>query len=116
LNPGGKIIFEIPNAADVLYSVYDIPAFERFYWSVAHPWYFTEQSLIYLLDKLNRPYEILFDQRYDLSNHMTWARDGKPGGMGRYTAQLGEELEEFYKASLIKSKKCDTLIGVLTKV
>lgn len=115
LNPGGKIIFEIPNAADVLYSVYDIPAFERFYWSVAHPWYFTEQSLIHLLDKLNRPYEILFDQRYDLSNHMTWARDGKPGGMGRYTAQLGEKLEEFYKESLIESKMCDTLIGVITK-
>jgi 2-polyprenyl-3-methyl-5-hydroxy-6-metoxy-1,4-benzoquinol methylase len=49
LKPGGKIIFEIPNAADVIYSVYDIPAFERFYWSIAHPWYFSEKSLTYLL-------------------------------------------------------------------
>jgi SAM-dependent methyltransferase len=115
LNPGGKIIFEIPNVADALYSVYDIPAFERFYWSVAHPWYFSEQSLIYILDKMGRPYEILFDQRYDLSNHMTWARDGKPGGMGRYTEQLGKELEELYKQSLVRNRKCDTLIGVITK-
>ena len=45
LQPGGHIVFEIPNAADPLYSVYDIPAFERFYWSIAHPWYFSEASL-----------------------------------------------------------------------
>jgi SAM-dependent methyltransferase len=115
LKPGGKIIFEIPNAADVIYSVYDIPAFEKFYWSIAHPWYFSEKSLTYLLNKLDIKFDILFDQRYDLSNHMTWARDGKPGGMGRYTKQLGTELEEFYKKSLIKSKMCDTLIGVITK-
>ena len=31
LKPGGKIVFEIPNAADPLYSIYDVPAFERFY-------------------------------------------------------------------------------------
>jgi SAM-dependent methyltransferase len=115
LKKGGKIIFEIPNVADALYTIYDIPAFERFYWSIAHPWYFSETSLKYLLDKLDQPYEIILDQRYDLSNHMTWARDGKPGGMGRFTEALGTEIEELYKASLIKSGKCDTLIGIITK-
>lgn len=115
LNNGGKIIFEIPNVADALYSVYDIPAFERFYWSVAHPWYFSELSLRYLLDKLGQPYEILLDQRYDLSNHMIWARDGKPGGMGRFTKSIGSELEEFYKQTLIKNGHCDTIIAVITK-
>lgn len=115
LKPGGKIIFEIPNAADPLYSVYDIPAFERFYWSVAHPWYFSELSLRYLLEKLGRPYEVLRDQRYDLSNHMVWARDGRPGGMGRFTKELGAELEESYKQALIRNGKCDTLIGVVSK-
>jgi SAM-dependent methyltransferase len=113
LKPGGKIIFEIPNAADPLYSVYDIPAFERFYWSVAHPWYFSEKSLHYLLNQLGRPYEIVRDQRYDLSNHMVWARDGRPGGMGRFTEALGSELEESYKQALIRSGKCDTLIGII---
>jgi SAM-dependent methyltransferase len=115
LKPGGKIIFEIPNAADPLHSVYDIPAFERFYWSVAHPWYFTEPSLNYLLKRLGRPYEILRDQRYDLSNHMVWARDGRPGGMGRFTESLGSELEEVYKQSLIRAGKCDTLVGIISK-
>ncbi len=115
LKPGGKIIFEIPNAADVLYSVYDIQAFERFYWSIAHPWYFSEKSLKYLLNKLNVKYDILFDQRYDLSNHITWAKEGKPGGMGKYTHELGEEIENLYKKNLIKLGKCDTLIGILKK-
>lgn len=115
LKPGGKIIFEIPNAADPLYSVYDIPAFERFYWSVAHPWYFSEDSMHYLLKQLGQPYEILRDQRYDLSNHMVWARDGRPGGMGRFTEALGAELEESYKQALIRIGKCDTLVGIISK-
>ena len=115
LKPGGKIIFEIPNSADPLYSIYDIPAFERFYWSVAHPWYFNELSLKYLLNKLGNTYEIKLDQRYDLSNHITWARDGKPGGMKRYTDLLGEEFENEYKNNLIEKRLCDTLIGIITK-
>jgi SAM-dependent methyltransferase len=115
LKPGGMIIFEIPNASDPLYSVYDIPDFERFYWSVAHPWYFSEDSLNYLLRKLGCSYKILRDQRYDLSNHMIWARDGKPGGMNFFTEELGTEIESNYKQSLIKSGKCDTLIAVISK-
>jgi SAM-dependent methyltransferase len=115
LRPGGRLVFEIPNAADALRTIFDIPAFERFYWSIAHPWYFTERSIRFVLDRIGHPYEILLDQRYDLSNHMTWARDGKPGGMGRYTEALGAELEETYRQSLVRSGHCDTLIGVITK-
>lgn len=114
LKPGGRLIFEIPNAADPLYSVYDIPAFERFYWSVAHHWYFSEESLRHLLARIGRRYEILRDQRYDLSNHMIWARDGRPGGMGRFTGMLGVDLEESYKQALIRVGKCDTLVGIIT--
>ena len=115
LGAGGKIIFEVPNAADALYTVYDIPAFERFYWSLAHPWYFNEASLRFLLDRLGYPYDILLDQRYDLSNHLVWARDGKPGGMGRFTEALGSEIEESYKQALVRSGRCDTLVAVVTK-
>lgn len=114
LKPGGKIIFEIPNAADPLYSIYDIPAFERFYWSVAHPWYFSEPSLHYLLDQIGRPYEILRDQRYDFSNHMVWARDGRPGGMGRFSDALDSEFDASYKQALIRAGKCDTLVGIIS--
>ena len=86
------MIFEVPNAADPLYSIYDIPAFERFYWSVAHAWYFSRASLEHLLTSLGVTFEIMGDQRYDLSNHMVWARDGRPGGMGRFSHLLGQEI------------------------
>jgi 2-polyprenyl-3-methyl-5-hydroxy-6-metoxy-1,4-benzoquinol methylase len=115
IKPGGYLIFEIPNAADPLYSVYDIAEFERFYWSVAHHWYFNEASTKYLLSKTGEEYEIILDQRYDLSNHMVWARDGKPGGMGRYTEMIGEGVEEYYKQALIDSGNCDTLVGIIRK-
>ncbi len=114
LKPGGKIIFEIPNVADALYSVMDIPAFERFYWSIAHAWYFSEDALHYLLKQIGRPYQVLRDQRYDLSNHLVWARDGRPGGLGRFTDFLGRDLENEYRSTLIRIGKCDTLIGVIS--
>lgn len=117
LNKGGKLIVEIPNGADPLYTVYDIPAFEKFYWSIAHHWYFTEASLRHVLGKLEGvKCDILRDQRYDLSNHMTWARDGKPGGMSRFTDKLGQEAEDAYREALIKSGHCDTLIAVIERL
>lgn len=115
LRPGGVLVFEVPNAADALVTVYDVPAFERFYWSVAHHWYFTERSLSHLLDGLDIAWQLRRDQRYDLSNHMVWARDGRPGGMGRFTSLLGEELEETYRQALVRSGHCDTLVGILRR-
>jgi SAM-dependent methyltransferase len=116
LKPGGKLIIEIPNAADPLYTIYDIPAFEKFYWSIAHHWYFDEKSASYMLSQIqNINYEIVRDQRYDLSNHMVWARDGKPGGMARFANDFGPTLDKVYKEALIESGKCDTLILVITK-
>lgn len=115
LKPGGVLVFEVPNAADALVTVYDMPAFERFYWSVAHHWYFADRSLRFLLERLGLPFEIRLDQRYDLSNHIVWARDGKPGGMGRFTAKIGRGIEEAYRQTLVDSGHCDTLIAIVRK-
>ena len=115
LNPGGTLVFEIPNVADPLLVIYQIPAFSYFYWSIAHPWYFSEKSLHHLLASVGVPFEILRDQRYDLSNHMVWARDGKPGGMGRFSHFWGDALDRRYKQALIRGGNCDTLIAILRK-
>lgn len=112
---GGLLVMEIPCADDPLITVYDIPAFERFYWSVAHHWYFTEPALRYLLDDAGHPYEVLFDQRYDLSNHFAWALTGRPGGSGHYSEIFGEELDALYRRRWIERRQCDTLIGVVRK-
>ena len=99
----------------ILYTIYNIPEFEKFYWSIAHPWYFSEKSIEFVLSKLSQPYKVLLDQRYDLSNHLIWAKDGKPGGMKRFSSIFGEELDEMYKKTLVKNHTCDTLIVVITK-
>ncbi len=107
------MIIEIPCVADALLTVYDIPEFERFYWSAHHPWYFSELALRNLLNRFEVNYDIQFAQRYDLSNHMTWALERKSGGTGRYTDLLGKEIEEAYKQGLVRARKCDTLIAIL---
>lgn len=116
LKSGGKLIVEIPNAADPLHTIYNIPEFEKFYWSIAHHWYFNEGSLHFLLSKIpGITYELQRDQRYDLSNHMIWARDGKPGGMGRFSSHFQGRLDKVYKETMINSGHCDTLILIIKK-
>jgi SAM-dependent methyltransferase len=115
LRPGGRIVFEVPNADDALTTVYDIAAYARFIWVVSHRWYFSEPSLAHAITAAGGTGEVRLDQRYDLSNHLVWARDGKPGGMGRFTAILGSEVEDHYRQALIRARRCDTLIGVLTR-
>lgn len=115
LKPGGKIIAEIPCVNDPLTSLYTIPAFERFYWSVAHHFYYSPKSLKYVLDKLDLKYEMIPEQRYDLSNHITWLMEGKPGGQGKYSNVFSQELIEKYKDDLKKKWLCDTIFVVIDK-
>ena len=115
LKKGGKIIFEIPCYNDALYTIFNLSKFENFYWSKVHNFYFNKKSLNYLLNKFNLKYHIFYDQRYDLSNHLYWCINGKPGGSKYFTEKLGSRLENLYKKSLIKQGFADTLVGVIIK-
>lgn len=115
LVPGGKMLFEIPNVRDPLVSLYKIPAFDSFYWSIAHHWYFSYESMSYLLDKLGYKYNIAFEQRYDLSNHIVWMLEGKPGGKSRYSNIFSPQTDARYREDLKKSGFCDTLLVEIEK-
>ena len=117
LAPGGTLIIEVPNAQDPLRTLYQTEAFKKFYWSIAHPWYFTPKSLEYLLrEKCSlKKFEIMGDQRYDMGNHVRWLTDGKPGGQGRLSSVFDKEFEGHFKRCLIKSGHCDTLIAFIKK-
>ena len=115
LKSGGKIIAEVPCVNDPLTSVYNIPEFEQFYWSIAHHYYYSPDSLSYILNKLGYKYELIPEQRYDLSNHMVWMQEGKPGGRGRYSNVFSNELDELYKQNLKESWLCDTIVMVIKK-
>jgi 2-polyprenyl-3-methyl-5-hydroxy-6-metoxy-1,4-benzoquinol methylase len=116
LKPGGYIIAEVPNVDDPLTSLYSIPAFERFYWSIAHHYYYNPKSLSPELVKLNcSKYFFRLDQRYDLSNHITWLQVGKPGGQGRFNHVFSKETLKSYKRDLINSELCDTFFIYIKK-
>ena len=109
LKEGGVIVAEIPSATDPLTSLYSIDAFEKFYWSIAHHYYYTPNSLRYVLDKMGLRYELIPEQRYDLSNHITWMTDGKPGGQDRFKDVFSNELIKKYGQDLKDSWQCDTI-------
>lgn len=115
LKPGGKIIAEIPCVNDPLTSLYTIPAFEKFYWSIAHHYYYSPKSLSYILDKLKMQYELIPEQRYDLSNHIIWMTKGIPGGQGKYDRVFSKELTKQYKEDLIKQWFCDSMFLIINK-
>lgn len=115
LKPGGKIIAEVPCINDPLTSVYNIPAFEKFYWSIAHHYYYSPESISYIIEKLGFQYELMPEQRYDLSNHMVWMQEGKPGGQERYNTIFSPELNDKYMNELKNKWLCDTVLIVITK-
>jgi SAM-dependent methyltransferase len=115
LNDRGKMVFEVPCATDPLVELYKVPAFDSFFWSVAHHWYFNRESLTRVLDRTGYAFELFPEQRYDISNHMTWMIEGKPGGLGRYSHVFEKELEHLYKEKLKDKWLCDTIVAVVRR-
>lgn len=115
LNSDGVIICEVPCANDPLTSLYSIEPFEKFYWSVAHHFYYTPKSIQFVMEQLGYKYKIVPEQRYDLSNHLTWLMDGKPGGQGRFSEELGEEVISAYRKRMIDTWRCDTMFLYIWK-
>ena len=116
LKHDGKIIAEVPCVYDPLTSLYNIPAFEKFYWSIAHHYYFSPQSLSKILDQLNCKYEFVPEQRYDLSNHLVWLQEGKPGGQGKYNHVFSKDTLANYEKDLKKNNTYDTFFVYITKL
>ena len=115
LKENGVIICEIPCANDPLTSIYNIDAFEKFYWSIAHHYYYTPTSIKYVLNSLKYKFKIVPEQRYDISNHMTWMMEGKPGGQNKFFKEFGLELDQTYRQRLKDTWQCDTIFLYIWK-
>ena len=111
LRPGGVIFMEMPNMDDALFTLYEIPGFSDFYFQVAHHFYYTKDTLTRVLEKAGfNDIEVTHIQRYDLSNHIHWMMNGKPGGMGKYGNVFNDNLENAYSDVMIKENISDTLL------
>lgn len=113
LSKNGVMVFEVPSRSDPLISIYNLPAFQKFYWSVAHNYYFNKKSLEYLLARVCNRADMLPEQRYDLSNHIVWATKGIPGGQGKYSSFFTSKLQKAYLESMMQKGYCDTYVGVI---
>jgi 2-polyprenyl-3-methyl-5-hydroxy-6-metoxy-1,4-benzoquinol methylase len=112
LNKEGRIIIEVPNANDVLLSLYNSRAFSHFtYWS-PHLYLFTEKTLGMVSEKagLKKDY-VKHIQRYPLSNHLYWLALGKPGGHKVWQFLDSAELNWAYEKQLALISACDTLFA-----
>lgn len=116
MKKGGKLFVVVPNAGDALLTLYDIPAFRSFYFTPAHQFYYTKDTLEQVLGAAGfGQVSIHPKQRYDLSNHMHWMMYGKPGGVGKYNSVFSSSLLKEYSENLKDKYLCDTLFAVITK-
>ncbi|MBI4348178.1 MAG: class I SAM-dependent methyltransferase [Elusimicrobia bacterium] len=112
LKPGGRLVLEVPNVDDVLLGPYRIPAFAPFYWQKAHYFNYSQKTFAAVLERAGLTCEVLPVQRYDLSNHMVWMMEQKPGGAGRFKELFTPALEAAYADALKARWRCDTVMAV----
>lgn len=116
LDENGCLVVEVPSADDVLLTLYDSEAFQRFtYWS-QHLFLFNAETLRRLGEQAGlRVVAIKQYQRYPLSNHLYWLSQQQPGGHKDWSFLDSPQLSEAYASALSAVGKCDTLIGYFEK-
>jgi SAM-dependent methyltransferase len=71
----GQVYFELPNHNEILTGV---PAFPAFYYTAAHAYYYTADTLNMLMCRAGFRGRITYAQDYSLYNHVHWFQDGTP--------------------------------------
>ena len=112
----GKIIVEVPNADDVLLTLYNNEPFSNFtYWS-CHLFLYTATTLQILFNQMNFKVNYIRQvQRYPVSNHLYWLANGKPGGHKKWPFLDSLELKVAYERQLAVIGKCDTIVASVSK-
>lgn len=86
VRPGGVLFIEVPNIADPLLAVYDVPSYAESYFRPVHLFNFGRTSLSALLTGAGfAKYAIDTGQCYSLGNHLHWAANGK----GQASTEIG---------------------------
>lgn len=115
LKVGGLIITEVPNGHEALLNMYNNSAYKDFCWQKAHVSYFTKDTLLMITKNVGLESTIIPVQRYDISNHLNWLINGKPGGAGKFAHILDEKLNQEYHRCLKEHWLCDSLLSISKK-
>ena len=89
LKPNGFLLISTPNTDDWLLEF--LPGiYDRFFYRYVHTWYFNRESIQSISQRAGfKETEILFKQRFDISNALHWARDNTPTGTGKFNLLQG---------------------------
>lgn len=113
LAPDGLLVMEIPSARDPLISLYDIAAFKDFYFQAMHPYVYGIEAVDIMLERAGlERVAFRFKQRYGLSNHLKWLKEGKPGGSARFTELFSGAANDAYIQALEAAGQTDTVYVV----
>jgi 2-polyprenyl-3-methyl-5-hydroxy-6-metoxy-1,4-benzoquinol methylase len=116
LNDDGYLIIEVPNANDSLLTLYNLESFKKYtFWS-EHLVLHTKSSVKKYLKKSGfKNIKVTGVQRYGLSNHLYWLRDGKPGGQNIFKEITNKKIDDMYSKILDKNNLTDTIISICQK-
>jgi len=116
INGGGKIVVEVPHARDFLLDQLELESFKKFTLWSQHLILHTRNSLhSFLTDAGFKNIHIEGIQRYNLSNHLNWLKNGKPGGHKNPLSIIEtKNLKNSYADALSKLDANDTLVAVAT--
>lgn len=133
---GATMFIEVPNLNDPLLSVWNVEAYQKFFYHSAHLHYFTEASLkkaALLAGFAAEQIAVSFTQDYNLLNHLNWITNNAPqatcnvglsevalvGADDEMSAWLSgrmKALNEEYVARLVKAKATSNMMMVIKNV
>jgi 2-polyprenyl-3-methyl-5-hydroxy-6-metoxy-1,4-benzoquinol methylase len=110
----GMIYVEVPNADDVLLTLYGNRPFSEFTYWRCHLFLFTANTLSLLAKQSGLSVVFVKQvQRYPLSNHLHWLAKGKPGGHQQWYFLDTPDLHVAYEKQLASIGVCDTIVAGL---
>ena len=117
LNDDGILIIEVPHAQDFLLDKLNVQAFKDFTLWSEHLILHTKKSLeVFVTSKDQfKLLEMKGFQRYPLSNHLHWLKEGRPGGHELLNDMEDREFHQHYQNYLDKFNQTDTIIGFFKK-
>ena len=111
LNYKGRLLLELPNIEDPLYTIYKNKKYSEYMWYPYHIYNYsfkTVSDLFRRLDRLDmKDVRIIRKQRYGILNHMRWLIKGKPGNIN-FHIPIVDDIYKFILVNIFKVS--DTLI------
>ena len=114
LRPGGRLHLTTPNRDDILMMI-GPEAYRRFFYRIAHLWYFDVSSLRRAAEVVGLTVvHISTPHNYDLSNFAIWLRDQRPSGLGAMP-DLSGPADAAFRSQIAESGHGDAIDTILER-